>query len=285
VEVPANARVVLELDPADYVLTLHDQHLSGEIATRAEQRVVLWFSVATTAPKPDADAPPWGDVTWTAIDPALVPSDAMFLLSVLLLTERHQDAFLHRAHPWGFVDATTQRRYDLPHPPRIETSQALVGSVPVPIRIRLLIEACQIAVPIWTEWAKDGGLSYFDGIMAMASVPHDLAEATIAAVRTWLEDGDPKPLEGWSGEYRSLHWPMLEDEWEVPPNVYYSLFAPCNLVQCALSGGSLSHALVCIQQAAAARCTNAQDTFLGEPFRKAFFLAWWRACLRVLCAT
>ena len=34
----------------------------------------------------------------------------------------------------------------------------------------------------------------------------------------------------------------------------------------------------------AARATNAQDQFLGEPFRKAFFLAWWRACLQVLCA-
>jgi hypothetical protein len=77
---------------------------------------------------------------------------------------------------------------------------------------------------------------------------------------------------------------MLEDNWTVPENVYYGLFAPCNLVDCALEGGNLTAALTCIQQATAARATNAQDHFLGEPFRKAFFLAWWRACLRVLCA-
>ena len=103
-------------------------------------------------------------------------------------------------------------------------------------------------------------------------------------MHTWLEDGDPKPLTAWSGEYRSLHWPMLEDNWSVPPNVYYGLFAPCNLVDCALEDGSLTAALTCAQQATAARATNAQDQFLGEPFRKAFFLAWWRACLQVLCA-
>ena len=51
-----------------------------------------------------------------------------------------------------------------------------------------------------------------------------------------------------------------------------------------LDAGNLATALTCIQQTTAARATNAQDTFLGEPFRKAFFLAWWRVCLRVLCA-
>lgn len=295
-EVPPNTLVVLALDPADYVLTLSGAQastdmargFSGEIAAHADQRVVLRFSAAAAeaspAPGASSEVPPWGDVTVTVTDEALGLPDALFLLTVLLLTEHHRDAFLHRAHPWAYVDARTRRRFELPHPPRIETSQALLGSVPVPTRVRLLIEACELAVPVWTAWAKVGKLLYFDGIMAMSSVPQRLAESTIAAVRTWLEDGDPKPLTACSGEYRSLHWPMLEDNWSVPPNVYYGLFAPCNLVDCALEGGSLTAALTCIQQATAARATNAQDHFLGEPFRKAFFLAWWRACLQVLCA-
>lgn len=295
-EVPPNTLVVLALDPADYVLTLLGAEaatdmtagFSGEVATRADPRVVLRFSAAaaeaSTVPSASSEAPPWGDVTVTVVDQALALPDALFLLTVLLLTEHHQDAFLHRAHPWAYVDARTQRRFELPHPPRIETSQALLGSVPVPTRVRLLIEACELAVPVWTAWAKGADLTYFDGVMAMSSVPRKLAESTIAAVHTWLEDGDPKPLTAWSGEYRSLHWPMLEDNWSVPPNVYYGLFAPCNLVDCALEDGSLTAALTCVQQATAARATNAQDQFLGEPFRKAFFLAWWRACLQVLCA-
>lgn len=295
-EVPPNTLVVLELDPADYVLTLSDAHaaphpgggFSGEVAARADQRVVLRFSAAAAPASPasssSSEVPPWGDVTVTVVDEALALPDALFLLSVVLLTEHHRDAFLHRAHPWAYVDTRTQRRVELPHPPRIETSQALVGSVPVPARVRLLIEACELAVPIWTAWARVSDLTYFDGIMAMGSVPQQLAESTIAAVRTWLEDGDPAPLQRWSGEYRSLHWPMLEDNWTVPQNVYYALFAPCNLVDCVLEGGSVTAALTCIQQATAARATNARDTFLGEPFRKAFLLAWWRACLRVLCA-
>ena len=82
-----------------------------------------------------------------------------------------------------------------------------------------------------------------------------------------------------------LFWPLLRRLVRlVPPNVYYALFAPCNLLDCALEGGSPDAALTCLRQATAARATNAQDTFLGEPFRKAFFLAWWRACLRVLAA-
>ncbi len=295
-EVSPDTLVVLELDPADYVLTLHGPRaathsgggISGEVSARADSRVVLRFS-ADAAPESASGsaaggAPPWGDITVTVTDGSLALPDALFLLSVLLLTEQHQDAFLHRAHPWGFVDAPTQRRFALPHPPRIETSQALLGSVPVPTRIRLLIEACELAVPIWTAWAKHGDRGYYDGVMAMGVVPHNLAEATIAAVRTWLDDGDPAPLTRWIGEYQSLHWPMLEDNWSVPPNVYYGLFAPRNLADCALEGGNLATALTCIQQATAARATNAQDTFLGEPFRKAFFLAWWRVCLRVLCA-
>jgi hypothetical protein len=296
VEVPPNTLVVLALNPADYVLTLHDPQVathhasgfSGEVATRADQSVVLRFSAdAAPGSSPTStvgEPPPWGDVTVTVTDGSLALSDALFLLSVLLLTEHHQDAFLHRTHPWMYVDAPTQRRFELPHPPRIETSQALLGSVPVPTRIRLLIEACELAVPVWTAWAKGADLTYFDGVMAMSSVPRKLAESTIEAVRTWLEDGDPAPLQSWSGEYRSLHWPMLEDNLTIPENVYYGLFAPCNLVDCALEGGNLTAALTCIQQATAARATNAQDHFLGEPFRKAFFLAWWRACLRVLCA-
>jgi hypothetical protein len=56
-EVPPNTLVVLALDPADYVLTLHDPQaathpgggFSGEVATRADQRVVLRFS-ADAAP-------------------------------------------------------------------------------------------------------------------------------------------------------------------------------------------------------------------------------------------
>ena len=101
---------------------------------------------------------------------------------------------------------------------------------------------------------------------------------------TWLADGDTTPLAGYMGEYRSLHWPMLEDEWTVPTNVYYSLFAPCNLADCARNDGDLAAALVCIRQATAARATNGQDQFLGEPFRKAFFLGWWHACVRILSA-
>jgi hypothetical protein len=171
----------------------------------------------------------------------------------------------------------------VPHPPRIETSQALLGSVSVKTRVRLLVEACTIALPVWATWAKVGDLSYFNGI-GMSHVRHDLAEATIAAVTTWLDDGDPAPLSPLIGEYHGLHWPRLEDEWTCPENVYYSLFAPCNAADCARSDGDLKLALVCIQQATAARATNGDDDFLGEPFRKAFLLAWWRACLRVLCA-
>jgi hypothetical protein len=301
-QVPPNALVVLPLDPADYVLAMtHDEGankpevaFAGSVTARADERVLLRCS-ATRGPLPapelDADtdtdtdtAPRWGEVSFTIEDPELAVEDALFLLSVLLLTEHHQDAFLHRTHPWRFVDATTQRAFSVPHPPRIETSQALLGSVSVPTRIRLLVEACRIGVPVWTAWAKGGDLSYFDGIMAMAAVPQDLAEATVAAVTTWLDNGDPAPLAASVSEYRSLHWPMLEDEWSVPGNVYYSLFAPCNAADCARSDGDLKLALVCVQQAAAARATNADDDFLGEPFRKAFFLAWWRACLRVLCA-
>ncbi len=279
-DLPPATPVVLELDPADYALTLDSSaesagRLTGGIAARADRRVVLRFS---------GESPPWGDLQVTVTDPALELADALFLVSVLLLTEHHQDRFLHRPQRWGFVDAHTQRRVELPHPPRIETAQALLGGLPVPTRIRLLVEACQIAVPVWTAWARSAELVYFDGVMSMAAVPQDLAEATIASVRTWLADGDPSPLARWRAEYRSLHWPMLEDEWEPPPNVYYSLFAPCNLVDCALDDGSLSAALVCIRQAAAARATDTEDNFLGEPARKAFFLAWWRACVRVLLA-
>jgi hypothetical protein len=295
-EVPPNTLVVLELDPAEHVLTFVDPEaaalvtgsFSGEVRSRADQRTVLRFSA--DAPLPGAastgevEPPPWGDLRITVKDDALALSDAIFLLSVLLLADHHQDAFLQRSHPWRFVDGRSERRLELPHPPRIETAQAMLASVPVATRIRLLIEACQLAVPVWTAWADGGDRSYFDGVMAMGTVPHDLAEATIAAVTTWLDDGDPAPLQRWSSEYGSLHWPMLEDNWTVPQNVYYSLFAPYNLVDCALGGGSLEAALTCIRQATAARATNAQDHFLGETFRNAFFLAWWRACLRVLCA-
>ena len=300
--------MVLTLDPADYVLSPTPEDstndpanpFSGSIATRADERVVLRYAsvtavtephpkpVSEAAPESESDsntdaAPPWGAVSFTVEDPALTVSDGLFLLSVLLLTEHHQDAFLHHTHPWRFVDATTQRSFSLPHPPRIETSQALLGTVSVTTRVRLLVEACAIAVPVWTAWAKRGDLTYFSGI-SIEAVRHDLAEATIAAVTTWLDDGDPAPLSPLIGEYHGLHWPRLEDEWTCPENVYYSLFAPCNAADCARSDGDLKLALVCIQQATAARATNGDDQFLGEPFRKAFFLAWWRACLRVLCA-
>lgn len=293
-QVPPNALVVLTLDPADYVLTLKHEDagsdraapFSGSVAARDDSRVVLRFS-SESAPPPEPDSgpsPPWGAVSFTVADPELAVADAVFLLSVLLLTEHHQDAFLHRSHPWRYVEASTGRTLSLPHPPRIETAQALLGSVPVATRVRLLVEACTIAVPVWKDWAKSGRLTYFDGIMSMAAVRHDLAQATLEAVSGWLEDGDPAPLEAFIGEYRSLHWPMLEDEWTCPENVYYSLFAPCNAAECARADGDLDLALVCIQQATAARATNEADDFLGEPFRKAFLLAWWRACLRVLCA-
>ena len=146
----------------------------------------------------------------------------------------------------------------------------------------MLVEACELAVPVWGDWAKTGELAYFDGCF-MSAVSDTLAESTIAAVRRWLEAGDTAPLESKSREYRAQHWPMLEEEWAVPDNVYYSLFAPCNLARCALKGGDMELALVCIRQALAARATNHTDGFLGEPFRRAFLLEWWRRALGVLC--
>ncbi|MFT5681207.1 MAG: hypothetical protein ACI8RZ_002113 [Myxococcota bacterium] len=293
-QIPPNTLVVLTLDPADYALSLTPDAgdsgatsaFSGSVAARTDGRVVLRYSSASgavTEPVSDSTtAPPWGDVSFTIEDPELSVADGLFLLSVLLLTEHHQDAFLHHAHPWCFVDATTQRSFSVPHPPRIETAQALLGTVPVKTRVRLLIEACNIAVPVWTAWARHGDLGYFNG-MSIESVRHDLAEATITAVTDWLSDGNPAPLSPLIGHFHGLHWPMLEDEWTCPQNVYYSLFASCNAADCARANGDLKLALVCIQQATAARATNGDDDFLGEPFRKAFFLAWWRACLRVLC--
>lgn len=301
-QIPPNALVTLTLDPADYVFALNrDERVgdanggfSGSVSTRADGRVVLRCSAASaavsqsgsesgSAPESEpSSGPPFGDLSFAVEDPQLPLPDALFLLSVLLLTEHHQDAFLHRTHPWRFVDATTERVFRLPHPPRIETAQALLGSVSVTTRVRLLVEACQLALPIWTEWARGGDLTYFDG-MGLSAVRHDLAEATVAAVSCWLDDRDAAPLSALMGQYHGLHWPMLEDEWSCPQNVYYSLFAPCNAADCARADGDLEAALVCIRQAAAARATNGADEFLGEPFRKAFFLAWWRACLHVLC--
>ncbi|MBK6812000.1 MAG: hypothetical protein IPG81_24580 [Sandaracinaceae bacterium] len=241
---------------------------SGEVATRADQRVVLRFSAAaaeaSTVPSASSEAPPWGDVTVTVVDQALALPDALFLLTVLLLTEHHQDAFLHRAHPWAYVDARTQRRFEPPHPPRIETSQALLGSVPVPTRVRLLIEACELAVPIWTAWAKvptsPTSMASWRCRRCPGSSPSPPSPRCAR-----LEDGDPKPLTAWSGEYRSLHWPMLEDNWSVPPNVHYGLFAlqPGGL---RARGRSLTAALTCVQQATAARATNAQDQSWASRF-------------------
>jgi hypothetical protein len=122
-------------------------------------RVVLCCSSAGGAVTESAS--PWGGVSFSIKDPELPVADGLFLLSVLLLTEHHQDAFLHRAHPWCFVESATQRRFSVPHPPRIETSQALLGTVSVKTRVRLLIEACNIAVPVWTAWAEHGDLSFF----------------------------------------------------------------------------------------------------------------------------
>jgi hypothetical protein len=216
----------------------------------------------------------------TVTDGSLALPDALFLLSVLLLTEHHQDAFLHRTHPWMYVDAPTQRRFELPHPPRIETSQALLGSVPVPTRIRLLIEACELAVPVWTAWAKGADLTYFDGVMAMSSVPHKLAESTIAAVRTWLEDGDPKPAHS-AG--RGVPQPPLAHARGQLDRPGERLLRPLRSLQPGglRARGREPHRRAHVHPAGhgGARHQRARP-FLGEPFRKAFFLAWWRACLR-----
>lgn len=208
--------------------------------------------------------------------------DALYLVSVLLFEGHHGNAFLHRDHDWDVVDERSGRHLDVPHPPRIETVRALLGRRSAETRIRFLLEACALAVPVWTGWAASADLTYYDGIMSMDAVPQDLAEATLEAGRRWLDDGDPASLERAVSAYRALHWPMLEDELVLPPNVYYSAFAARNMASCALSGGDLDDALTCVQQALAARATDAHDTFLGEPFRRAFLLQWWRACLGVL---
>lgn len=284
VDIPPNTMVNLELNPADFALELAapearagEVELSGAVVT-ADGRPVLRFDQRHLGERASS-----GHVVFEIKDPAIAVSDAIFLVAVLLFTEHHKDAYLHRAQDWCFVHSSTQRRYEVAHPPRIETAQALLERLPVPTRIRLLVKACEIALPIWRDWATSGDLSYFDGIMAMDTVPQDLAEATIAAVKMWLEDGTPDVLKAQSAAYQRLHWPMVEGEWVVPQNVYYSAFASCNLARCALAAGDLELALVCMQQATAARSTNATDQFLGEPFRRAFMLQWWRACLSVLC--
>lgn len=279
--VPPNTLVTLGLDPAAFALELAPGgagEISGAVVARADGRRVARFrqnSLEERAPE--------GHVHVDIEDPAVTLPDAILLVAVLLFTEHHADAHLHRPHDWCFVHGSTARRYQVAHPPRIEAVQALLARLPVATRVRLLVEACELAVPIWRDWAETGDLTYFDGVMAMDAVPRDLAEATIAAVKQWLDDADPAPLEAFSGAYRRLHWPMLEDEWVIPHHVYYSLFAPCNLARCALAEGDLSLAQVCMQQATAARATNGADEFLGEPYRRAFLLAWWRACLGELC--
>jgi len=269
--------VTLGLDPADFALERAPDRLDGVITRDGE-------AVARFCQRTLEEHAPAGHVVFEIEDPDLGVSDAVFLVAVLLFTEHHGNQYLERPHDWSFVHGSTQRRFEVAHPPRIETARALLGRLPVATRIRLLVEACELAVPIWHDWAGSADLTYYDGIMSMDAVPQDLTEATIAAVKTWLEDGIEAPLEAQSSKYRQLHWPMLEDELVIPQNVYYSAFAACNLARCALGGGDLDLALVCMQQATAARATNASDAFLGEPFRRAFLLAWWRACLRVLCS-
>ncbi|MCA9576683.1 MAG: hypothetical protein R3B40_08845 [Polyangiales bacterium] len=296
-EIPPDTLVRLTLDPADHVLLLDHgatttcPFASGALVRRTDERVVLRFAEGLVT-RPDdprtAEANSVGSgerhahVSFTMVDDALSVPDALFLLSVLWLTDYHADAFLHESRSFEFVDARSGQAIALPHPPRIETSQALLAALPLAARLRALLAACELAVPVWSAWARTGDLTYYDGIMSMASVPARLAESTLAAVARWLEDGIPEPLAEQLSAYRSLHWPMLEDNWSVPPNVYYSLFAPRNLADCALEGGDLDAARVCLQQATAARATNALDEFLGEPFRKAFLLGWWRACVHIL---
>ena len=84
---------ILELDPADYLLTISSgvddpaAGFSGEITRRADRRGVLRFTAHSAPSAHGNDAPPWGDVTWTTVgaEGALPPSDALFLLTVLLL--------------------------------------------------------------------------------------------------------------------------------------------------------------------------------------------------------
>ena len=285
-DVPPNAMVSLSLDPADFALELAPDpvasvglvQLSGAVIAQADGKAVARFQQQTLE-----EHAPAGHVVFEIEDPELALSDAVFLVAVLLFTDHHGNEYLDRPHDWAFVHRSTNRRFEVAHPPRIETVQALLARLPVTTRIRLLLEACEIAVPIWRDWAGSANLRYYDGIMAMDAVPQDLAEATISAVETWLEDAIGAPLEARSAAYRRLHWPMVEDELVIPQNVYYSAFAACNMARCALGDGDLALALVCVQQAAAARATNAKDEFLGEPFRRGFLLRWWRACLAVLC--
>ncbi len=282
-DAPPGTRVVLELDPADHVVEVADAaDLAGSSLRRSDGAVLL--RLRDLHAPPSTSGLPFGTLELTRLDPALSFSDAVFLATTCLLTGRHHDVFLHLPHLWRFVDHASGQQVDVPHPPRIETVWALLARLDLPTRIRVLVEACELAVPVWTRWAATANLRYFDGIMSMAMVDQDLAESTIAALWGWLADGDTTGLERRSGDYRALHWPMLEDEWTCPDNVYYSLFAPCNAARSALADGDLDLAFTCLRQAAAARATSAADEFLGEPFRRAFLLAWWRACLRVFCA-
>ncbi|MCB9598513.1 MAG: hypothetical protein H6719_37710, partial [Sandaracinaceae bacterium] len=200
-DVPPDALVELTLDPASYTLELEPgATVAGALVRRSDGRSMVRF-------RQRAD---WREVELEVDEPSLTLSDAVYLVSVALFTEHHRDAYLMRGGALGFVEPT-RRRLSVPHPPRMESVEAMLSELPPRTRIELLVEACELGVPIWTRWASTGKLTYFDGIMAMASVPHDLAEASIRAARRWLEDGDGAPLEALSSEYWGLHWPMLED--------------------------------------------------------------------------
>lgn len=265
--------VQLSLDPADFSLdvTVDADRLTGVIRRKSDGQPQARFTLDPTHPHEH--------IEYSVAEPGLPLSDAVFLISVLFFTEHLGNQHLHSPLRLTFV--SPHRPVTVAHPPRIETTEALLGGLSVPDRIAVLVAACEIAVPVWRDWAQAGELTYFDGL-GMSAVSSTLAQSTIAAVRGWLKDGDTGPLQAQSSEYRALHWPMIEDEWAVPQNVYYSLFAPCNLARCAIKGGDIELALVCIRQATAARATNRQDDFLGEPFRRAFLLEWWRAALGLL---
>lgn len=222
------------------------------------------------------------NIEWEALTEHHPHSDLLYLFSMLYFVEacgnRHLDtisavSFHHKGGP----------QVSLPHPPQMKTVKALLSRWPLPLRVACLVEACELGVPIWTEWARSGELSYFDGVMSMASVNPRLAEDTIEAARRWLKDGEEEPLRGQLAAYRALHWPRLEDEWTCPENVYYSLYAPNNLAEAAIKGKA-SDALVCLQQAVAARATDGRDRFLGAPFVRAFLVEWWRRVVALLCS-
>ena len=220
------------------------------------------------------DAPHSADIEWALIDDAMPPSDVLYLFCCLHFAADSS------VHTMVFSRRDLPQMVCLPPPPVMVSIEHTLSLWSPPLRVRMLVEACILALPIWQAWKVHGELSYFDGVISMETVPEDLAEDSIAAVQTWLQDQDTGPLKQQNSEYQRLHWPMLEDEWTCPQNVYYSLFSAKNLL-CAAISGDVADALTCIRQAVAARATDEIDTYLGPEFVGAFLQAWWRKVVAI----